>query len=157
MWKLTFSTSFTYSLPPSTSNLVKPIVMASKHWFTVASISLLRSFAYAYDFWRRFCYKLSYWSRDRYTTNQSTGLIWQVHKLTGDLYRWRYFTYLIRKRHLYATNSYEVFPELNVLRQIFWICDFLKIKLADILWRMKNTLHSTPKLCIVLSDVSDII
>ena len=150
---MSFLTPNTCSLTPTTLNLVNIVAMASKHRFTVASISLLRSFAYAYDFWRRFCYELSYWSRDRYTTNQSTGLIWQVHKLTGDLYRWRYFTYLIRKRHLYATNSHEVFPELNVLWRIFGICDFLKIKLADILWRMLNILHSTPKLCIVLSDI----
>ena len=38
MWKLTFLTSFTYSLPPSTSNLVDPMATASKQLFTMRSL-----------------------------------------------------------------------------------------------------------------------
>ena len=36
-WKLSFSTSFTYTLTPSTSSLVNSVAVASKQRFTVAS------------------------------------------------------------------------------------------------------------------------
>ena len=44
MWILSLLTSITYSLTPSTLNLGNIVAMTSKHRFTMASISLLRSF-----------------------------------------------------------------------------------------------------------------
>ena len=59
-----FFTSITYSLAQNTPNLVDIVSMASKHRFTVASISLLRSFVcfVSHTEWDRLLKPLLLWT-----------------------------------------------------------------------------------------------
>ena len=84
-WKLTLLTSFTYSLPPSMSNLVNAIATASKQLFTMRPIHVwgcLRSpcvfemiWKEEHVYFRCLCIRVSDWSRHLYISNQKHCLI----------------------------------------------------------------------------------